>query len=83
MSGWRRYRERLGALERWLAMSERSNFEEQVIALAGVAQAARMVDQVAKTAPFPVHFSKLRCDPCLRLTFPLWRLFLATFRALS
>ena len=56
MSGWRRYRERLGALERWLAMSERSSFEEQVIALAGVAQAARMVDQITKTGTFQVHF---------------------------
>ena len=71
MSGWRRYRERLGALERWLAMSERSNFEEQVIALAGVAQAARMVDQVAKTGHLSkVHFSKLRCDPLFAFDVP-------------
>ena len=56
MPGWRCYRERLGALEWWLAMNERSNFEEQVIALAGVAQAARMVDQVAKTGTFPTAF---------------------------
>lgn len=39
-----------------MAVNERSNFEEQVIALAGVAQAARMVDQVAKTGAFPTAF---------------------------
>lgn len=37
-------------------MNERSNFEEQVIALAGVAQAAKMVDQVAKTGSYPSAF---------------------------
>ena len=39
-----------------MVVNERSNFEEQVIALAGVAQAARMVDQVAKTGTFPTAF---------------------------
>ena len=39
-----------------MVVNERSNFEEQVIALAGVAQAARMVDQVAKTGAFPTAF---------------------------
>lgn len=34
-------------------MSDRSHMEEQIIALAGVAQAARMVDQVAKTGTYP------------------------------
>jgi len=33
---------------------ELSNIEQQVIALAGVAQAARLVDQVSKTGSYPV-----------------------------
>lgn len=37
-------------------MSDRSNIEEQVIALAGVAQAARMVDLVAKTGSYPTAY---------------------------
>ena len=37
-------------------MSDRSDIEQQVIALAGVAQAARMVDQVAKTGTYPSAF---------------------------
>jgi len=34
----------------------RSKIEQQAIALAGVAQAARMVDQVSKTGSYPVEF---------------------------
>lgn len=37
-------------------MKQRPEIEEQVIALAGVAQAAHMVDQVAKTGTFPAAF---------------------------
>jgi high frequency lysogenization protein len=33
-----------------------SNLEQQVIALAGVAQAARLVDQVSKTGSYPMEF---------------------------
>ncbi len=33
-----------------------SNLEQQTIALAGVAQAARMVDQVSKTGSYPLEF---------------------------
>ena len=33
-----------------------SNIEQQVIALAGVAQAARLVDQISKTGSYPVEF---------------------------
>jgi high frequency lysogenization protein len=37
---------------------EHSNLEQQVIALAGVAQAARLVDQVSKTGGYPIEFLK-------------------------
>lgn len=33
-----------------------SNLEQQVVALAGVAQAARMVDQISKTGSYPIEF---------------------------
>lgn len=33
-----------------------SNLEQQVVALAGVAQAARLVDQISKTGSYPVEF---------------------------
>tara|TARA_R110002110_G_scaffold166675_1_gene367453 strand:- start:12475 stop:13119 length:645 start_codon:yes stop_codon:yes gene_type:complete len=33
-----------------------SQLEEQVVALAGVAQAARLVDQIARTGSYPVEF---------------------------
>ncbi|NQX88861.1 MAG: high frequency lysogenization protein HflD [Halioglobus sp.] len=33
-----------------------SNLEQQVVALAGVAQAARLVDQVSKTGSYPIEF---------------------------
>ncbi len=33
-----------------------SNFEQQTVALAGVAQAARMVDQISKTGSYPLEF---------------------------
>ena len=39
-------------------MSERSPIEEQVIALAGIAQAARLVDQIARTVR-----KKRQCNP--------------------
>ncbi|MBN7798804.1 high frequency lysogenization protein HflD [Parahaliea mediterranea] len=35
---------------------ERSNLEQQAIALAGVVQAARMVDQLSKTGSYPLEF---------------------------
>jgi high frequency lysogenization protein len=34
----------------------RSNLEQQAIALAGVAQAARLVDQISKTGSYPLEF---------------------------
>ena len=34
----------------------RSNLEQQTIALAGVAQAARLVDQISKTGSYPMEF---------------------------
>lgn len=34
----------------------KTNLEQQVIALAGVAQAARLVDQVSKTGSYPLEF---------------------------
>lgn len=37
-------------------MSARSQLEQQTIALAGVAQAARIVDQVSRTGSYPVEF---------------------------
>ena len=39
-----------------MGSSQLSNLEQQVIALAGVAQAARMVDQISKTGSYPVEF---------------------------
>ncbi|NND68383.1 MAG: high frequency lysogenization protein HflD [Halioglobus sp.] len=33
-----------------------SNIEQQVLALAGVAQAARLVDQISKTGTYPIEF---------------------------
>jgi high frequency lysogenization protein len=38
------------------AATARSNLEQQVIALAGVAQAARLVDQISKTGSYPLEF---------------------------
>jgi high frequency lysogenization protein len=35
---------------------ELSNLEQQTVALAGIAQAARLVDQVSKTGSYPVEF---------------------------
>jgi high frequency lysogenization protein len=35
---------------------ERTNLEQQTIALAGVAQAARLVDQISKTGSYPMEF---------------------------
>jgi len=35
---------------------QRTKIEQQAIALAGVAQAARMVDQVSKTGSYPIEF---------------------------
>jgi len=41
-----------------LSVSERTlnNLEQQAVALAGVAQAARLVDQVSKTGSYPLEF---------------------------
>lgn len=39
-----------------MAHSERSNLEQQAIALAGVVQAARLVDQLSKTGSYPLEF---------------------------
>jgi len=37
-------------------MTERSPLESQIIALAGVAQSARIVDQISRTGSYPVEF---------------------------
>ncbi len=42
-----------------------SNIEQQAIALAGVAQSARLVDQISKTGSYPVEF----LEPTLRSLF--------------
>ena len=39
-----------------MSTSELSILEQQVIALAGVAQAARLVDQISRTGSYPVEF---------------------------
>jgi high frequency lysogenization protein len=39
-----------------MSTTQLSNLEQQVIALAGVAQAARMVDQISKTGSYPIEF---------------------------
>ena len=39
-----------------MSESTYSTLEQQVIALAGVAQAARLVDQISKTGSYPVEF---------------------------
>ena len=37
-------------------MTQRSQLEQQTMALAGVAQAARLVDQISRTGSYPVEF---------------------------
>jgi high frequency lysogenization protein len=39
-----------------MSNTTRSNLEQQAIALAGVAQAARLVDQISKTGSYPLEF---------------------------
>ena len=39
-----------------MSASKLSNLEQQTVALAGVAQAARMVDQISKTGSYPLEF---------------------------
>lgn len=39
-----------------MSKTKLSNMEQQAIALAGVAQAARLVDQVSKTGSYPIEF---------------------------
>jgi high frequency lysogenization protein len=39
-----------------MSESNLSNLEQQTVALAGVAQAARMVDQISKTGSYPLEF---------------------------
>ena len=56
MSGGRCYRERTQSLGETCLVSSFTSLEQQVIALAGVVQAARMVDQVAKTGSYPAAF---------------------------
>ena len=51
MPGWRCYRERQ-------VSNVRSKIAQQTIALAGVAQAARLVDQISKTGSYPAEFLK-------------------------
>jgi high frequency lysogenization protein len=39
-----------------VSVTDRSRLEQQTIALAGVAQAARLVDQISKTGSYPLEF---------------------------
>jgi high frequency lysogenization protein len=48
-----------------MADARLSNMEQQVIALAGVCQAARLVDQVSKTGSYPMEF----LEPSIRSLF--------------
>ena len=56
MSGRWRYRDRAQPLGETRLVSSFTPLQQQVIALAGVVQAARMVDQVAKTGSYPAAF---------------------------
>ena len=56
MSGRRCYRDRTQSFGETCLVSSFTPLQQQVIALAGVVQAARMVDQVAKTGPYPAAF---------------------------
>ena len=56
MSGWRCYRDRRQSFGETCLVSSFTPLQQQVIALAGVVQAARMVDQVAKTGSYPAAF---------------------------
>ena len=56
MSGWRCYRDRPQSFGETCLVSSFTPIQQQVIALAGVVQAARMVDQVAKTGSYPAAF---------------------------
>ena len=56
MSGWRCYRDRTQPFGEPCLVSSFTPLQQQVIALAGVVQAARMVDQVAKTGSYPAAF---------------------------
>jgi high frequency lysogenization protein len=56
MSGRWRYRDRAQSLGETRLVSSFTPLQQQVIALAGVVQAARMVDQVAKTGSYPAAF---------------------------
>lgn len=56
MSRWRCYRDRTQSFGETCLVSSFTPLQQQVIALAGVVQAARMVDQVAKTGSYPAAF---------------------------
>ena len=56
MSGWRCYRDGTQSFGETCLVSSFTPLQQQVIALAGVVQAARMVDQVAKTGSYPAAF---------------------------
>ena len=56
MSGRWCYRDRAQSFRETCLVSSFTPLQQQVIALAGVVQAARMVDQVAKTGSYPVAF---------------------------
>ena len=56
MSGWRCYRDCTQSFGETCLVSSFTPLQQQVIALAGVVQAARMVDQVAKTGSYPAAF---------------------------
>ena len=56
MSRWRCYRDCTQSFGETCLVSSFTPLQQQVIALAGVVQAARMVDQVAKTGSYPAAF---------------------------
>ena len=56
MSGRWCYRDRAQSFRETCLVSSFTPLQQQVIALAGVVQVARMVDQVAKTGSYPVAF---------------------------
>ena len=56
MSRWRCYRDCTQSFGETCLVSSFTPLQQQVIALAGVVQAARMVDQLAKTGSYPAAF---------------------------
>ena len=62
-------------------MTERSLLEQRTVALAGVAQAARIVDLAAKTGSWPLPLWRPRYIPCSALIRKVWRRYSERHRA--